>query len=113
VHFEPMQDDERQLIDLAFNKNQANAHRDWLRKFHPDTFIDQSGKSITYADFINKELVLFFVANNIRSIPSIVNGLKPSQRKVVYDCFLWPDAEFTVTTLVSSIKEKLGYHHED
>ena len=32
--------------------------------------------------FINKELVLFSVADNQRSIPSIMDGFKPSQRKV-------------------------------
>ncbi|KAI0232571.1 DNA topoisomerase 2 [Massospora cicadina] len=71
-------------------------------QFHPDTFIDQSGESITYADFINKELILFFF-----------DGLKSSQCKVVYDCFLWPDSEIMVTTLISSIKRKMGYYHRD
>jgi DNA topoisomerase II len=27
------------------------------------------------------------MADNIRSIPSIVDGLKPSQRKVIFGCF--------------------------
>ena len=31
-------------------------------------------KRVTYADFVNKELILFFNADNERSIPSIVDG---------------------------------------
>ena len=27
------------------------------------------------------------MADNIRSIPSVVDGLKPSQRKVIFGCF--------------------------
>ena len=34
-------------------------------------------RSITYSDFINKELILFSNADNERSIPSMVDGLKP------------------------------------
>lgn len=42
---------------------------------------------IPYSEFINRELILFSMADNIRSIPSIVDGLKPSQRKVIFGCF--------------------------
>lgn len=39
-------------------------------------------KFVNYKDFVNLELVLFSNADNIRSIPSLVDGLKPGQRKV-------------------------------
>jgi hypothetical protein len=42
---------------------------------------------IPYSDFINKELVLFSMADNVRSIPSMADGLKPGQRKVIWGCF--------------------------
>ncbi|KAI0217662.1 DNA topoisomerase 2, partial [Massospora cicadina] len=113
IRFEPMQDGERQLIDLAFNKKKADARKEWLRRFRPGTYIDQSGESITYSDFINKELIHFSMADNVRSIPSVVDGLKPGQRKVVYGCFLRPDAEVKVATLTGSITEKVAYHHGD
>ena len=34
------------------------------------------------SDFIQKELILFSRADNVRSIPSLLDGLKPAQRKV-------------------------------
>ena len=39
------------------------------------------------SDFINRELILFSMADNIRSIPSVADGLKPGQRKVIWSCF--------------------------
>ena len=42
---------------------------------------------IPISDFINKELILFSMADNIRSIPSVLDGLKPGQRKVIFGTF--------------------------
>ncbi|OAX83490.1 hypothetical protein ACJ72_02142 [Emergomyces africanus] len=85
--FHVMQDHEAQLIDLAFSKKKADERKEWLRQFKPGTFLDHTTEEITYTDFINKELILFSMADNIRSIPSVVDGLKPGQRKVLYTCF--------------------------
>lgn len=38
-------------------------------------------------DFVNKELVQFSIANCQRSIPSMLDGLKPGQRKILFCCF--------------------------
>lgn len=44
-------------------------------------------EEIPFSDFINRELILFSMADNVRSIPSVVDGLKPGQRKVMWACF--------------------------
>ena len=49
--------------------------------------MDHTMDEIPYTDFVNKELILFSMADNIRSIPSIVDGLKPGQRKIMFACF--------------------------
>ncbi|KAI0239982.1 DNA topoisomerase 2 [Massospora cicadina] len=103
-NFEPIQDDERQLIDLAFNNKNANDCKEWLTHFCPGNYICQSKNSIKYMEFFNKELMQFFVANNIQSIPSVVDGLKPSQRKVVYSCLLQPDDDVKLNTLTGDVK---------
>lgn len=43
---------------------------------------DKDTHAVSFKDFVNKELVLFSNADNERSIPSLVDGLKPGQRKV-------------------------------
>ncbi|KAF2099707.1 type II DNA topoisomerase [Rhizodiscina lignyota] len=85
--FEPMKREEAEMIDLAFSKKKADARKNWLRDYQPGTYLDMSAKSFTYDDFVNKELILFSIADNLRSIPSVIDGLKPSQRKVLYTCF--------------------------
>ena len=43
--------------------------------------------SVTYKEFIDRELILFSNYDNERSIPSLMDGFKPSQRKVMFTCF--------------------------
>ncbi|KAI0234590.1 DNA topoisomerase 2, partial [Massospora cicadina] len=52
-------------------------------------------------------------ADACMDIPSMVDGLKPGQCKIVYGCFLHPDAEIKVATLTGSIIEKVVYHYRD
>ncbi|XP_010186738.1 PREDICTED: DNA topoisomerase 2-alpha-like, partial [Mesitornis unicolor] len=69
-------------------------------------------KYLTYNDFINKELVLFSNSDNERSIPSLVDGLKPGQRKVLFTCFKRNDKrEVKVAQLAGSVAEMSSYHH--
>ena len=42
---------------------------------------------MSYSEFVDKELILFSLADCERSIPSMVDGLKPGQRKILYCCF--------------------------
>ena len=55
--------------------------------FQPGTYLNHDTDEIPYSDFINKELILFSIADNVRSIPSVCDGLKPGQRKVIWGCF--------------------------
>lgn len=50
----------------------------------PEIYLyEKDTQAVNYSDFINKELVLFSNADNERSIPSMMDGLKPGSRKVV------------------------------
>ncbi|KAF9767745.1 DNA topoisomerase 2 [Fusarium sp. DS 682] len=110
--FEVMQPEEAHLFDLAFSKKKADARKEWLGNFLPGTYLDHTTKSITYNDFVNKELILFSMADNIRSIPSLIDGLKPGQRKVLYTSFkrnLTKDQK--VIELAGYVSEQTAYHH--
>jgi len=87
IPFAPTQEGDRDLIELAFSKKKADDRKEWLRGFKPGTFLDHRLEEIPYSEFINKELILFSMADNIRSIPSFLDGLKPGQRKVIWACF--------------------------
>ena len=112
--FETMKVEEEDMIDLAFSKKKADARKLWLGNFVPGTYLDHSTKTLTYNDFINKELILFSMADNLRSIPSVIDGLKPGQRKVMYACFkrnLIRDMK--VVELSGYVSQVTAYHHGD
>ena len=112
--FHTMEDEEAGLIELAFSKKKADERKEWLRQFKPGTFLDHSSKKITYTDFINKELILFSMADNIRSIPSVVDGLKPGQRKVLFTCFKRNlKKDMKVVELAGLISGLTAYQHGD
>jgi DNA topoisomerase II len=79
------------LIDMVFRKDRVSDRKDWLHTFTKETFLDYREVSevgeLKYSDFINKEYIIFSNYDNERSIPNIMDGFKPSQRKVLYACF--------------------------
>jgi DNA topoisomerase-2 len=110
--FETMKAEEEEMIDLAFSKKKADARKQWLGNFLPGTFLDHSTKTITYDDFVNKELILFSMADNLRSIPSVIDGFKPGQRKVMYACFKRNlTRDMKVVELAGYVSEHTAYHH--
>lgn len=111
-------------ISLAFSKKQIDDRKEWLTHFMEDRrqrkllglpedyLYGQTTTYLTYNDFINKELILFSNSDNERSIPSMVDGLKPGQRKVLFTCFKRNDKrEVKVAQLAGSVAEMSSYHH--
>merc|ERR1719311_329166 len=83
-----------------------------MNKYQEGTYIDHSKDQISYQDFINLELVQFSRYDLMRAVPSVMDGLKPSQRKVLFSCFkrnLRSDVK--VAQLVGYIAEHSAYHH--
>ena len=74
--------------------------------------MDYSANELPICDFVNKELVHFAVADCVRSIPSLIDGLKPCQRKVLFTCL---DKDFSeeirVAQLSGSVSLHSAYHH--
>jgi len=56
-------------------------------RYDADAYVDHSQSHLTYHDFVDRELIHFSNADNMRSIPSFVDGLKPGQRKILFACF--------------------------
>lgn len=89
-----------------------NWYRSWWIYLQPGTYLDHDVQSLPISDFVNKELILFSMADNIRSIPSVADGLKPGQRKVLFGCFKRNlTKEIKVAQLAGYVSEKTAYHH--
>ncbi|KAK6124842.1 hypothetical protein DH2020_041418 [Rehmannia glutinosa] len=85
----------------------------WSIKYYkPGTYLDQKEKHIKYSDFVDKELIQFSVADLKRSIPSMVDGFKPGQRKILFSCFKRNFIkEAKVAQLSGYVSEHSAYHH--
>jgi DNA topoisomerase-2 len=103
------------LIDMVFNKKRVSDRKEWLNNLKKDTFLDYSNfqeTGLKYSDFINKELILFSKSDCARSIPHVMDGFKPSQRKILFACFKRKlKEEIKVAQLAGYIGEHSAYHH--
>jgi DNA topoisomerase-2 len=100
------------LIDMAFAKKRVDDRKLWLLAMEPGVHIDYKVSNISYDSFINHELILFSHADNERSIAHYMDGLKPSQRKVLYACFKRNlRQEIKVAQLAGYVSEHSAYHH--
>jgi DNA topoisomerase-2 len=98
-------------IDLAFNKAKANDRKDWLKGYDPSAIIP-AVPQLPYEEFVNKDLIHFSNYNLERSIPNIMDGLKTSQRKILYSAFKRNlKSEIRVAQFAGYVSEHSGYHH--
>ena len=98
-------------IDLAFNKQRADDRKEWL-KGYDHTALVPAGNRVPYSDFIHKDLIHFSYYNLERSIPSMMDGLKTSQRKILYAAFKRNlTQEIRVAQFAGYVSEHTGYHH--
>jgi len=103
--------DDSGSLAMMFDKTRANDRKEWMMRHDPALTIDPSARVVSHSDFANREMVLFSLADNLRSIPHIMDGLKPSQRKVLHGCFSRPRGEVKVAQLSGYISEHEAYHH--
>jgi DNA topoisomerase-2 len=99
-------------INLAFNKKQADDRKKWLSHYDPKKMLIPDEGKAKYTSFVNDELIHFSNADNIRSLPHLIDGLKPSQRKILYSCFKRNlKEEIRVAQLAGYVSEHAAYHH--
>ena len=98
-------------IDKAFNGDRADDRKAWILGYTGQT-LDNTQAGVPFADFIDKDMILFSIADNVRSIPNVMDGLKPSLRKILYCCFARKlTDEIKVSQLAGYVSEKSAYHH--
>ncbi|CAJ0747567.1 10101_t:CDS:2 [Entrophospora sp. SA101] len=107
--------EDHKLVEMAFTKKDTDERKIWISDIQDGAHIDYlDDDEITIKNFINKELSLFSLSDNIRSIPSVIDGLKPGQRKVLYSCIkknLVKEEQLKVSSLSGFVSECSAYHH--
>ncbi len=106
------EDESNEAIDLAFNKKRADDRKAWLGTYDARKTLDVAQRRIPFERFVHDELIHFSNADNIRSLPSLMDGLKPSQRKILFGCFKRNlRSEIKVAQLAGYVSEHAAYHH--
>jgi DNA topoisomerase-2 len=112
IHYE-WDDGSDESISLAFHKKRADDRKGWLANYDPKRVLNiGAGGHIPFTRFIHDELIHFSNADNLRSLPQIMDGLKPSQRKILFGCFKRNlRSEVKVAQLAGYVSEHACYHH--
>ena len=112
VNFVNSDTENNDAIDMVFNKTRANDRKSWLENYDRELYLDTNNPEVTYTNFINKEMIHFSKYDCDRSIPNILDGLKTSQRKILYTAFKRNlTTEIKVAQFSGSVSEISCYHH--
>jgi DNA topoisomerase-2 len=119
LHFDQDKHSDRSFV-TAFDKNQSAERKQWLEKYSPTdqtkpTLDDEKENVITFSisRHLNDELIKFFHDDCKRSIPNVLDGLKESQRKIIYaakKCNL-KNADTKVAQFGADVAKHTNYHH--
>ena len=99
-------------IDMVFNKKRADDRKVWLENYERDAYLDTSKETVSYEEFIDRELIHFSKYDCDRSIPNVMDGLKISLRKILFSAFKKNlTSEIKVAQFSGYVSEHSGYHH--
>lgn len=115
IRFNYKKERDSDKIDMLFKKERVNDRRDWLLSYKGEIVPDKFGKANEINEFIDNEFIQFSNADNIRSIPNLIDGLKPSQRKIMFSAFKelgnTEKDETKVEEFAAATSKISAYHH--
>jgi len=100
-------------VSLAFSKKRSDDRKKWLGTYDAKRMaVPAPDGSLGFSRFIHDELIHFSNADNLRSLPHLMDGLKPSQRKILFGCLKRGlKQEIRVAQLAGYVSEHAAYHH--
>jgi DNA topoisomerase II len=104
-------DEARVNLDKVFAKDNANLRKAWLANPASLDVDHADDAALPITEFIDQEHILFSLEDCKRSIPHLMDGLKESQRKILYACFSRSSESVKVAQLAGYVAERTNYHH--
>ncbi|CCD73199.1 Putative DNA topoisomerase 2, mitochondrial [Caenorhabditis elegans] len=101
-------------IRMAFDRDKSDERKEWIRRSENEITNEDDGKTeISYQEFVDGQLMQFGMVDLKRSIPSLIDGLKPSQRKILWTLLNNMDesTEIKVSQLAGAVAHRQSYHH--
>lgn len=117
VEFEVDENGDQMMVNI-FGKENADFRKEWIMNHensHQEEGKDYVVQDLSVSNFLNNEMILFSIDDCKRSIPSMTDGLKESQRKILFSAFkrrlLYNDKSIKVAQFSGYVAEHSSYHH--
>lgn len=105
-------------VKMVFEKEKDSAdnRKLWLENYTEEEFVyeeDSGEEQVPISEFFNNEMIRFSIYDNQRSIPSVVDGFKPSQRKAMWVGLkvLNTTKDYKVAQFAAEVAKVAQYHH--
>ena len=107
-------------MNKIFHKKHTDMRKEWLAQYNPlESRHSLDGKTsrteMTISSFLDFEMIKFSHADCARSIPNGIDGLKESQRKILYAVkkkrLKYSGSSMKVAQLSGYTAEQANYHH--
>lgn len=114
VRFEHRGDASDAALDVFFSdeKVHKDGRKELLKTYDPTVSFSYAQKNADVADFLHKDMIHFSMDSLVRAMACAVDGLKPSQRKLLYTGFAKKISSRTkVAQLAATASAFSNYHH--
>ncbi|CAL2037546.1 unnamed protein product [Caenorhabditis brenneri] len=112
VNFKYTGPEDDEAIRMVFDREKTDERKEWIRKSENSLEEDTDKTEISYEEFVDGQLMQFGMVDLKRSIPSLIDGLKPSQRKILWTLLNMDEStEMKVSQLAGAVAHRQSYHH--
>lgn len=112
--FEYIKHKSHMSVTKFFDEDKVELRKECLSNFDRNNMLEYKPRmTLSYTDFFDKDMIFFSNLDNDRSIPSITDGFKPSQRMIMFCCFKRgrKSKEVKVAQLSGYVSDNTDYHH--
>jgi len=101
------------FMALAFDRHHEDNRKQWISTYNR-ALVEKYVENDSISLFINTYLMTYNLELVARSIPSICDGLKPSQRKILFTAMHMPAKKcIPSSSFIGNVMSTAGYHHGD
>jgi DNA topoisomerase II len=109
-----LDDEAKHHLNKVFHQKFADQRKEWLANYDINSYIPIQEECLI-SNYINHELIKFSIYDCERNIPNLFDGLKISQRKILYSVIKrnlhYKNKSMKIAQLGGYVAEVSNYHH--
>lgn len=115
VKLECISKESEEQVNKIFSKDFADYRKEWIGCYDEMKIVNSNDSKLDVKNFLDNELINFSIEDCKRSIPCVLDGLKESQRKVLFSAIKkglsYKSKSLKVAQFSGYIAEQTNYHH--